>query len=83
MLTGVKVWAVAHLLVNGDLASIVLFGSMLAWAVASVILINKSETWERPEPGDAKGDVKLAIISLAVYGIMIGVHTWLGVPPFG
>ena len=83
MLTGVKVWAVAHLLVNGDLASIVLFGSMLAWAVASVILINKSETWERPEPGDAKGDVKLAIISLAVYGIMIGVHTWLGVPPVG
>ena len=32
-LTAVKIWAVAHLLVNGDLASIILFGGMLAWAV--------------------------------------------------
>ncbi len=36
-LTAVKTWAVAHLLVNGDLASFVLFGGLLAWAVVSVI----------------------------------------------
>ncbi|MEN8936191.1 MAG: NnrU family protein, partial [Planktotalea arctica] len=42
MLLAVKIWAVAHLLVNGDLASIILFGGMLAWAVGSVILINRS-----------------------------------------
>ena len=36
-LTGFKVWAAAHLLVNGDLASILLFGGLLAWAVAEVI----------------------------------------------
>ena len=33
MLVGVKTWAVAHLISNGDLGSIVLFGSFLAWAV--------------------------------------------------
>ena len=48
MLTSVKLWSVAHLLVNGDLASIILFGGMLVWAVGSVIMINRAETWERP-----------------------------------
>ncbi len=33
MLAGVKLWAAAHLLANGDLGSIVLFGSFLGWAV--------------------------------------------------
>jgi len=32
MLVGVKTWAVAHLISNGDLGSIVLFGSFLVWA---------------------------------------------------
>ena len=39
MLTGVKTWALAHLLVNGDLASLVLFGGLLAWAVVEVIVM--------------------------------------------
>ena len=83
MLAAVKVWALAHMLVNGDLASIVLFGSMLAWAVGSVILINRAEAWDRPTPGETKGDVKLVIICVVVYGVIAGVHTWLGVSPFG
>ena len=33
MLTGIKLWAAAHLLANGDLGSIILFGSFLGWAV--------------------------------------------------
>ena len=33
MLVGIKLWAVAHLMANGDLGSIILFGSVLAWAV--------------------------------------------------
>ena len=83
MLTGVKGWAIAHLLVNGDLASVVLFGSMLAWAVGSVILINRATSWDRPVPGDAKGDVKLAVISIITYVVIVGIHAWLGVSPFG
>jgi uncharacterized membrane protein len=84
MLAGVKTWAVAHLLVNGDLASILLFGSMLGWAVASVILINKAGPWvDRPAPGGAKGDVKLVVITMVVYGVIAAIHAWLGVSPFG
>jgi uncharacterized membrane protein len=45
MLVGVKTWALAHLLANGDLAGMVLFGAVLAWAVFSRI----SQKW-RPAP---------------------------------
>ncbi|MBM7066548.1 NnrU family protein [Actibacterium sp. 188UL27-1] len=83
MLASVKVWALAHLLVNGDLASILLFGGMLAWAVSEVILINRAGPWDRPAPGEAKGDIKLAVISVVVYAVIAGIHIWLGVNPFG
>jgi uncharacterized membrane protein len=46
MLVGVKTWAVAHLISNGDLGSIVLFGSVLAWAVFDRITLKR-----RTDPG--------------------------------
>ena len=82
MLLSVKIWAVAHLLVNGDLASIILFGGMLLWAGASVGMINKAGPWDRPEPGPAKKDVTLVVITVVMFAIMTGVHAWLGVWPF-
>ena len=82
-LVSVKIWAVAHLLVNGDLAGIILFTGMLAWAVWEVILINRAEPeWVRPEPGEAKKDILLVVITLVAFGIMTGLHAWLGVWPF-
>ena len=42
MLAAVKLWAFAHLLVNGDLGSILLFGSFLAWAVYTRIAIKRA-----------------------------------------
>lgn len=83
MLTSVKIWALAHLLVNGDLASIILFGSMMAWAVGSVILINRAEPWDRPAPGDAKKDVVLVVITLVTFTVAATIHMLLGVSPFG
>jgi uncharacterized membrane protein len=82
-LTGVKAWAVGHLLVNGDLASILLFGSMLAWAVVSVILINKAQpTWERPANASVKNDGIAFVVGLVLYGVVAAIHTWLGYYPF-
>jgi len=82
-LTAVKIWAFAHLLVNGDLASIILFGGLLLWAVGSVVLINRAEQWVRPEPGDPKKNILLVVITLVLYGVVAGIHIWLGVNPFG
>ena len=82
-LMAVKIWAVAHLLVNGDLASIILFGGMLAWAVGSVILINKAEPNWTPPPAAGKATyIRLVVITAVVLVIVIGIHTWLGVSPF-
>jgi uncharacterized membrane protein len=82
-LVAVKIWAIAHLMVNGDLASIILFGGMLVWAVASVLLINRSEEWVRPEPGDAKKDKLLVIITVVSFVVITVIHALLGVSPFG
>lgn len=82
-LTGVKAWAVAHLLVNGDLASILLFGGMLGWAVVSVILINRANrVWDRPENTSVLKDVIALGVGAVLYGVVAFVHTWLGYYPF-
>ena len=83
MLTGVLVWGAAHLLVNGDLASLVLFGSMIAWAVVEILIINAREpAWVRPEPGPVARDIRLLIISAVLFAIIAAIHTWLGRNPF-
>ena len=73
----------AHLLVNGDAASLVMFGWLGLWAVASMLLINAREpVWIRPAPGPASGDVRLVLVSLVVFAGIVTVHTWLGYWPF-
>lgn len=82
-LLAVKIWAVAHLLVNGDLASIILFGGLLAWAVVSVILINRAEpVWTAPAPAGPATYIRLAVITVVLFGIVAAIHVWLGVWPF-
>lgn len=84
MLTAVKVWAVAHLLVNGDVPSFVLFGGLLAWAVIEVIVINRSEReWTPPAPADKSKEIKAAVIALVMYVVIAGIHYALGYPAFG
>jgi len=82
-LLAVKIWALAHLLVNGDLASIILFGSLMAWAIGSVVLINKAEPeWTAPAPAGRKTYIRLAVITLVMFVIITAIHTMLGVNPF-
>ncbi len=84
MLAGFKAWAFAHLLVNGDLASIVLFGGLLAWAVVEVIVINRSEPdWTPGEPGTYGKDAMFFGASIVLMGIIGFIHWKLGYWPFG
>ncbi len=83
MLGGFKLWATAHLLVNGDLASIVLFGGLLAWAVVQVIVINRAEPdWTPGEPGTLAKDAMFLAISVVLLVVIGYVHGWLGYWPF-
>jgi uncharacterized membrane protein len=82
-LSGFKAWATAHLLVNGDLASVVMFGGLLAWAVLEVIVINRAEpTWTPPAYGGRSAEVKAIVGAVVVFGVVAAIHTWLGYRPF-
>ena len=83
-LTAVKTWAVAHLLVNGDAASVILFGGLLAWAVVEVILINRAEPRPALNPPAPMGrEIGAVVGAVVVMGVIGWVHNWLGVWPFG
>ena len=86
MLLATKFWALAHLLANGMLADIVLFGALLAWAVADRISLKRRVA--RPIPGapaSKLNDVIAVVGGLALYGLVAMVlHVrWFGVAPFG
>jgi uncharacterized membrane protein len=84
MLTAVKTWAIAHLLVNGDLGSVILFGGILAWAVLDLILTNRMQReWVPPAAGAVANDAIYAGVALAVFGVVAWVHNWFGYWPFG
>jgi uncharacterized membrane protein len=86
-LVGVKTWAVAHLISNGDLGSIVLFGSFLAWAVYDrITLKRRSDPGAPPIPvGGLRHDIIALVIGTLLY-LALGLvfHPLVvGVPVFG
>ena len=87
MLTGVKLWAAAHLLANGDLGSIVLFGSFLAWAVCDRIsLKHRSDAGAPPIPVGGPGNDLIAVaVGLVAYlALAFAFHpVVIGVPVVG
>jgi uncharacterized membrane protein len=82
-LTGVKIWAIAHLLVNGDLASIILFGSILAWAVVAVIGTNRRDGPRGPLPeATTRGLVAHIAVTVVAFVLVGWLHGYLGAWPF-
>lgn len=84
MLAGVGLWALGHLLVNGDLESIILFGGLWAWAIVSVKMINAAQpVWEKPAAKEKSKEITGVVAALIVYAAIAGVHYALGVQAFG
>jgi uncharacterized membrane protein len=87
MLTGVKLWAASHLLANGDLGSIILFGSFLAWAVYDRIsLKSRTDAGAPPIPVGGPGNDLIAIaVGLVAYlALAFAFHpVVIGVPVVG
>jgi len=87
MLAGVKLWAFAHLLVNGDLGGIILFGSILAWAVFDRIsLKHRGDQGGPPIPvGGIRNDA-IAVVAGTLLYLVLGLwfHPYvLGLKVFG
>lgn len=85
MLVAVKTWAVAHLLANGMLADVLLFGGFLVWAVSARISLGRrpQRPMMMPLPAPSvRNDVLAVLLGLAVYVLtVLWLHRVLtGVP---
>jgi len=79
MLTGTLLWAAGHLLVRGDVASVVLFGGLGLWAVAAMLAINaRAPAWTQWRGGSLAGDIRLLVIAAVLYLAIVALHGWLG-----
>lgn len=92
MLAAIKFWALAHLIANGDLGSILLFGSLLAWAVVCRISqksrreLSQVSAAQAPDAATARrNDIVAVVVGLVLYVVMmVWLHPILiGVPVVG
>ena len=87
MLLGVNSWALAHLLVNGNLAQMLLFGGFLAWGVMNFIACKKRDRAAGTvySPGKTSATVVTVLVGGLVWGVFAGwLHgVLIGVRPFG
>jgi uncharacterized membrane protein len=85
MILAVKTWAVAHLLANGRVADLVLFGAILVWAVVDYAASRRRDR-ERGTvyvAGPARNDVIAVVVGVVIWALLLWrVHEWLtGVSP--
>jgi uncharacterized membrane protein len=86
LLVATKLWALAHLLANGTVADVLLFGCFLAWAVADRIAVGRrAVALTREVPASRYNDAIVVAAGLALYGgFLTGLHQWLfGRSPLG
>ncbi|WP_394146838.1 NnrU family protein [Shewanella atlantica] len=84
MLIATSLWALVHLLANGDLASAILFGGFLLYALADMLLAKPRESLVPKGQPKAKFDVIAVVVGLMVYALVLRGHqTLFGVAVFG
>jgi uncharacterized membrane protein len=75
MLVAVKIWALAHLLANGDLGGVILFGSLLAWAVYDRIAVKRRGDIGAPRVASfTRADAFALLFGTVAYVAMIYLH---------
>lgn len=81
-LTGVAVWGIAHLLLNGDNRSLVLFGGMALWAVIEILAINRREgVWIKAAPPAWGAELVTLCIAAITVAVVVFIHPWIsGLP---
>jgi uncharacterized membrane protein len=87
MMAGVAIWALGHLLANGTVNAIVLFGVFLIWGAAGALMLRRRDraAGVRYPAGTLAGDAKAVIIGLVAWAVFaFALHRWLiGVSPLG
>ena len=86
MLAGVKTWALAHLLSNGDLGSLLLFGAFLAWGVyARIAAKRRGDVGTTTAPAGWTNDIIVVVLGIVIYlALGYAFHPMvIGVPVLG
>jgi uncharacterized membrane protein len=77
-LSGLMVWGIAHLILNGDNRSVVLFTTLAIWALLEMIFISKREgLWQKPQAPSIGQEIKGIVISLIVIVVVVMVHPYI------
>jgi uncharacterized membrane protein len=77
-LTGVAIWALSHLVANGDQRSLVLFGGIGIWAVVAMLSINRRDgEWEKPAPLAPMAYVKPVVAGVVAYVLLALAHPYI------
>lgn len=81
MLWGVFLWSFGHLCANGDLASVLLFGSFGVFSLFAMWSANKRGAVKSTTQYPFKNDVIIVVVSIVVYGLIMFLHPYIaGVP---
>ncbi|MGD1015356.1 MAG: NnrU family protein [Roseiarcus sp.] len=85
MLVGIMIWALAHLLANGDAGGMLLFASFFAWAVYDRFAVAaRGDLGAAPQSAFTRADVLALAIGTVAYAAVLALHPWLfGVNPIG
>lgn len=81
-LTGVALWGGAHLLLNGDNRSLVLFGGIALWALIEMVAISRREgVWIKTAVPSWGTEIVNVVVAAIVIAVVVAIHPWLsGVP---
>jgi len=81
-LSGVALWGVSHLLLNGDSRSVVLFAGMTLWALFEIVAINRRDgVWIKGEVPSWGAELVNVIIAAITVAVVVYLHPWLsGLP---
>ena len=81
MLWGISLWALAHLLANGDLASVLLFGSFLCYSLLDMWQANRRGAKPKGAAFSLAREALIVLLTLLVYGALLYAHGWLFARP--
>jgi len=76
-LTGLALWALSHLLVNGDLASITLFGGFGVFAIFDIWSSNRRGAQKPDRKLPVYRDIILVAVGIVLYGVIVHLHPYL------
>ncbi len=81
-LTGVALWGISHLLLNGDNRSVALFGGMTLWALIEIVAISRRQgVWIKSDAPSWGAEGITVLIAAITVGVIVYIHPWLSCVP--